>query len=287
MNKYTVAILLALFAATGFAQRPERIVSTSPSITEMLYAVGAGDRVAGVTTFCHYPPEVRDKPKIGTYLNPNLETLLALRPDLIVALEEHGELVDQLRRIGLNVVAVQHNDLAGIYASLEAIGRAVGEEAGARRVIAGIRADLEAVQAKARGLERRRTLFLVGRTPGVIQDLVAVGEGPFLTELIALAGGVNLLAEAGTHYPRAPIEEIYARDPQVVIDMGDMSDTDNVPEGHKQKVVALWRTKFPQLAAVRSGRVYAVAEDIFVVPGPRVGEAARALLRMIHPEASE
>lgn len=276
--------VLLLLAASASAQ-PARILSGAPSITEMLYALGLGDRVVGVTEFCHYPPEVREKPKIGSYLKPSIETILTMRPDLTVILKEHAELGERLRRVGVKTLAVQHNDLAGIYASLRAIGEAAGVESAAEERIGEIRAALRDVERRAAGLPKRKTMFVVGRSPGVLSDLFCVGRGSYLNELMASAGGVNIFAEAGQAYPRVPLEEIIARAPEVVIDMGDMSDTDRVTEEHRRSVGGLWQRALPALPAVREGRVYPVSNDIFVVPGPRVTEAAEALLEMIHPEA--
>ncbi len=282
------ALLLALaLAAVGAAEAPRRIVSAAPSITEMLYAVGAGDRVAGVTDYCHYPPQVRQKAKVGSYLEPNMEIILSLRPDLVVVLAEHGDLRDQLERVGLDVLAIQHNDLAGIERSLLKLGQRLGDSEAGERAAAEVRAGLQAVRERAASLPKRKTVFVIGRTPGTVQDLMVVGGGPFLNELIEAAGGVNLFGAAIGHYPRIGREEIYAGAPEVIIDMGDMAVTDGVTEAHERAVVELWLRAFPRLPAVRGRRVYAVAEDHFVVPGPRVVEAARALLGMIHPEAAE
>ena len=278
------ALALVLFA-TGLQAAPQRIISAAPSITEMLYALGVGDRVAGVTGFCHYPPEVRQKPKIGTYLDPNMEEILTLRPDLVIILEEHGALREQLERVGLEVMAIQHNDLAGIEKSLLALGEQLGvREAGVREA-EKVRAGLARVRELAASLPKRKTIFVIGRTPGTVQDLMVVGKGPFLNELIEAAGGANLFRDTIGFYPRIPREEIYAGAPDVIIDMGDMAVTDGVTPEHKRSVVELWRKAFPKLPAVRESRVYAVAEDHFVVPGPRVVRAAWDLLRMIHPEA--
>ncbi len=114
----------ALLAAAPTS--PKRIISTAPSITEMLYALELGDRVVGVTTYCHYPPEVRNKPKIGTYLTPNFETTLALEPDLVVVLKEHRELGEKLRGFGLPVLDLQHNTLEDIYQSMLTLGKRTG-----------------------------------------------------------------------------------------------------------------------------------------------------------------
>ena len=285
----TLRLLIAtLFLAIGAsAAQPQRIVSGAPSITEMLYALGLGDRVVGVTEFCHYPPEVREKPKIGSYMSPSVETILSMRPDMVVVLEEHQGLAARLERVGLKTLAVQHNDLAGIYTSLRDIGEAAGVTPTAEKVVAGIQAELAEVAALAERLPRRKTMFVVGRSPGSLHDLVCVGRGSFLNELIELAGGENLFQSTASFYPKIGREEILARRPEVVVDMGDMSDTDEVTEAHRQSVAGLWKQELPDLPAVRSGRVYAVAEDLFVVPGPRVGETARRFLEMIHPEAAK
>jgi iron complex transport system substrate-binding protein len=278
--------MLWLLAPPAASAAPQRIISTAPSITEMLYAVGLGNRVVGVTSFCHYPPEVRKKPKIGSYMYPNLETMLALRPDLIVVLKEHAGLAAQLRQLRLNVLELQHNDLAGLFESIRTLGRNTGAEAAAESLVSSIRRDLEQIRARSEGLERRSVLFIVGRAPGMIRDLVIVGRGSFLNELIAIAGGRNLFGDSATFYPKISLEEIYAGRPDVIVDMGDMSDTDRVTEEHRRSVAELWK-ELPTVPAVQTGRVYAVANDIFVVPGPRVVETARELFKMIHPEAAQ
>lgn len=277
------AFFVVLCLGSAAAEPPHRIVSTAPSITEMLYALNLGDRVVGVTIYCHYPPEARSKPKIGTYLKPDLEAVLQLKPDLVVGLKRFTDLGPKLRRFGVRVLELDHGTLEDIYRSLLALGQRTVTEGTARDKVTVIRDELGKIQSRLAAQPRRRVMFIVGRTPGTVQDLVAVGRASFLNELIAITGGENIFQDSVAGYPRVSREEIFARRPEVIIDMGDMADTDHVAVEHKKSVVALWE-KFPMLPAVRSGRVYAVASDIFVVPGPRVVEAARELARMIHPE---
>jgi iron complex transport system substrate-binding protein len=123
-------------------------------------------------------------------------------------------------------------------------------------------------------------MFVVGRNPGQLTGLVVVGRDSYLNELIDLAGGHNIFADAPVSYPKISAEEILSRQPDVIIDMGDMADTDGVSAGHLAEVRALY-SKLPQLTAVKTGRVFAVASDIYVVPGPRVVDAAREFERMI------
>jgi len=289
LRRPALAISLAaatlLVALPAAAQTPKRIISAAPSITEMLYALGLGDRVVGVTEFCHYPPEVRQKPKIGSYMRPNLETILAMRPDLAVVLREHGELVTQMERLKLPVLALWHNTLEEIMASILELGQETGVPGRARRQVAEMRASLDEVRLKVAALPRRKVMFIIGRTPGTIQDLMVVGHSSFLNELMTIAGGENVFQNAAGFYPRIPREEIYARRPDVIIDMGDMADTDRVTEQHKREVRRLWNS-LSDIPAVKAGQIYPVADDRFVVPGPRVVETARLFLEMIHPEAA-
>lgn len=279
--------LCLLFAAAVSAQTPQRIVSAAPSITEMLYALGLGDRVVGVTEYCDFPPEVEQKAKIGSYLNPSMETIVAMRPDLAVVLEEHGALIEKLERVNVPVLAVQHNDVAGIYASLRAVADRVGVRPEAERRIAEIRTALERVRTKSVGLKKRKTIFVIGRTPDTLSNLVCVGRGSFLNELIEAAGGINALADTVAFYPRISREALLAGGAEVVVDMGDMSGNVDASDEHKRSVVKLWQNGFPDMPAVRAGRVYAVDDDRFVVPGPRIGETAELFFRMIHPEATQ
>jgi iron complex transport system substrate-binding protein len=127
-------------------------------------------------------------------------------------------------------------------------------------------------------------MFVVGRTPGALEGIVAVGRSSYLNEVIEAAGGENIFRDSVAAYPKVPLEEILARDPEVIVDMGEMAQTGDVTEARKQSVVALWQ-RYGMLQAVKRARVFAVASDIFVVPGPRVIEAVRAFARMLHPEA--
>jgi iron complex transport system substrate-binding protein len=127
-------------------------------------------------------------------------------------------------------------------------------------------------------------LFVVGRTPGLLEGLVTFSKSAYLNELIELAGGENVFRDAPSSYPKVSLEEVLARNPEVILDMGDMGDTDQVTEQQRRQAVALW-SRLSSVDAVRRGRVYAVTSDIFIVPGPRIVEAARELARRIHPEA--
>lgn len=273
-------LMLAVLASTA----PRRIVSTAPSITEMLYAVGLGSRVAGVTTYCHYPPDARTKPKVGSYTEPNLERIASLSPDLVIIQKNPINLAARLRSLNLNVLEVSHDTIDEVYRSMRRIADAGGTGVQARRVIEDMKAQLADIHGRTARFPKARMMFVVGRAPNRVEDLIAVGRASYLNGIIELAGGENIFKDAVAAYPKVGMEDVLARNPQVIVDMGDMSQTEGVTEEHKRTVVKLW-SRYSAIAAVRNRRVFAVASDVFTVPGPRMVDAARAFAKMLHPEA--
>jgi iron complex transport system substrate-binding protein len=278
-------LLLWLAAATlVFGQAPKRIVSTAPSITELLYALGLGDRVAGVDRFSRYPAEALRKPKIGDYANPNLEAIAALRPDLVIIPVNPVNLANRLGTLRLKVLEIDQDSIAKLYDSFRIIGQATGAPAEAAKLSSAVRGQLEAVRVRAAPLKKTRMMFVVGRTPNRLDGLIVVGEASYLNEIIELAGGENVFRDAVASYPGVSLEEVLARNPDVIVDMGDMADTVGVTDAHKREVTSLWE-RLASVSAVKQHRVYAVASDIYVQPGPRVVDAAKAFLQMLHPDA--
>jgi len=274
----------ALSCSNTFAQPPQRIVSTAPSITELLYALGLGDRVVGVDRFSRYPPESLRKAKIGDYVNPNLETIASLRPDLVIIPTNPVKLAERLAVLRLKVLELDQESIAKLYESFRSVGQATGATAQAAKLESTVRGQLEAVRARAAPLKKTRVMFVVGRTPNRLDGLIVVGQASYLNEIIALAGGENVFRDAVASYPEVSLEEVLARNPDVIVDMGDMADTVGVTDEHKREVTSLWE-RLSSVAAVKQHRVYAVASDVYVVPGPRVVDAAKAFLEMLHPEA--
>lgn len=263
---------------------PQRIVSTAPSITELLYALGLGDRVVGVDRFSRYPPETLKKPKIGDYANPNLETIASLRPDLVIIPTNPVKLTERLGTLRLKVLEIDQESIAKLYESFRLIGQATGATAQAAKLTLTVQAQLEAIRMRSAPLKKTRMMFVVGRTPNRLDGLIVVGQASYLNEIITLAGGENVFRDAVASYPGVSLEEVLARNPDVIFDMGDMADTVGVTDQHKREVTNLWE-RLNSVSAVKQHRVYAVASDIYVVPGPRVVDAAKAFLQMLHPEA--
>ncbi len=278
-------VLVLSMASLALAEGvPKRLVSTAPSITETLFALGLGDRVVGVSEYCRYPPEAARKPRIGSYLAPNAEVILAMRPDVVFVEEVNARAASTLPEVGFKRVLLRHRSIADIYQSIEKIADAAGEASRGTKLIEEIRRELAAIEARTSKLPKRRVLFLVGRTPGTLQGMVAVGHGTYINELIRIAGGVNAVEDAGPAYPNVSLEVILGRNPEVIIDRGDMSQAEKQNAAHEAEVRKLWQS-LPSVEAVKQHRVHAVSDDFWVVPGPRVVDAARALEKLLHPEA--
>jgi len=275
-----------LFSAAANGQAGGKIVSTAPGFTETLFALGAGPRVAAVSQFCHFPPEVEKLPRVGTYLDPNVEAIVRLQPSLALVHAEQKQAVDQLRRTGVPVLAVRNTTLEDMLTSIRQIGDAVGLADNGVRLQRDLRARLAAVSQRAEGQPRRTLLFVVGRTPGRLDGMIAVGKGSMTYEIIRIAGGRNILDDSPVAYPRISLEGVLRLNPDVIVDMGDMAVTKGVTRQHMDSVVRLWEAQ-SGVRAAKEKSVHAVAADIFVVPGPRVVEAAEAFARMLRPGSTK
>jgi iron complex transport system substrate-binding protein len=241
--------------------------------------------VVGDTTYCTYPADARTKPKIGTFLDPDLERILALRPDLVLVIKNPIGVTGKLRSLGLRAEELDQDSVADILSSLRRIGQLTGRDADAARLIAALRAELDSVRRLAASRSRRSALFLVGRAPGTLQGMVGAGPGTFIDELLQIAGASNVLASSPMQYPNVSLEQILTRDPDVILDMGDFAHAEGRPGQPAEQILALWAA-YPRLRAVSGHRVQVIASDVFVRPGPRMGEAARALISLIHPEVA-
>ncbi len=277
-------VTLLLVACGLLAAAPSnRIVSTAPSITEILYSLGLGSRVVGDTTFCTYPPEARNKPKVGTFLQPDYERILSLRPDLVLIIKNPIGVTQKLRSLGLNAEELDQDKVGDIFDSLLRVGALTGKQAEASRLVASLRAQLDEVRVAAAARPSRSTLFLVGRSSGTLQGMVGAGPGTFIDELLQIAGASNALAGAPMQYPNVSLEQILTRDPEVILDLGDFAHAEGHTGQPEAMIQALWAA-YPRLRAVRDHHVRVIDTDVLVRPGPRMAEAARILLSLVHPE---
>jgi len=254
------------------AEAPRRIVSLAPSVTETLFALGFGDRLAGVTTYCDYPAEARKLPKIGDFMNPSLEAVVAKRPDLVIGVAGATDPVKarEMGWLGLKVVLVSVSNLSDILAAIRSISALLGNEKEGEKLIAKIAAQVEDVKRRIAPAARRSVLMVVG-----FQPLISVGGKNFIDELITLAGGDNIARSAAQPWLNLPDEVVVAKAPQVIIEAGMGSEWG--------KSVKRWGD-LRSIPAVREGRVYSYSSDKILRPGPRFGEALAELARLIHPE---
>ncbi len=278
-----LALLLACVCVSGLygAQAPSRIVSTSPSITETLFALELGDRVVAVSRYCRFPPAVAALPKVGTFLQPDVELIARLRPDLAIVHPGPNGLERRLQTVKVPFITVERGGLASVFSSIRTIGEAAAVPDRAEALVTTIEARLNRVRAAVAGRRPQRVLLIVGRRPGTLTDLVAVGRSSYMSDLATIAGGVNVLSDQRLpEYPRISMETVIRLAPDVIIDAGDMGDT---PQGRRSRQAlteGLWKRQ--QIGAARVGRVHAVVSDAFVIPGPRVVEAAETMALWLH-----
>ena len=268
-------------ASLAVAAAPQRIISTSPSVTEILYGVGAFDHVVAVSEYCTYPPEVKKLPRVGKWADANLEEIVSLHPDLVILTTAQIPFVeDHLRQLGIRSLAVPDRSLEDVFTAIQLIGKATGHEAQARDLSEHVHARLDAIRTRTRNLPRLRVLLIVDRTPGTLHDLYAATKGGFLADLIQIAGGDCVAAPAKIGYGKISEEAVVELRPQIIIDFVHGS-TGRFAEDAR----AVWGD-LKELEAVRSGRVYPVNNDFLPHPSQFVADTAELFAGIIHPEAS-
>ncbi|HLJ48430.1 MAG TPA: ABC transporter substrate-binding protein [Bryobacteraceae bacterium] len=275
-----LAAALVAFVAANAAPPPQRIVSASPNVTEILYGVGAFNRVVGVTEFCTYPPEAKKLPRIGGWESNNLEAVVALRPDIVILTEPQAPFMEsQLQKLGLHTLAVPSQRLDDVFKAIAMIGRVTGHETQAAELEKDMRAKLDAVRNRTSKLPRRRVLLVVDRTPGTLRDLIVATKGSFLADLLVIAGGECVGEPSNQGYERISKEAIVALDPDLVVDFVHGSK-DRMGEDPQ----AVWRD-LHELRAVRDGRVYPVRDDFLPHASQLVDKTAELFAHILHPEA--
>ena len=257
-----------------------RIISLVPAVTEMLFAIGAGDRVVGISSYDRYPPEALKRPAVGGLIDPDFERILSLKPDLVVTYGTQSELIDRLRRARIDLFNYEHAGLADITVTLRALGARVGLAEPAAKVAAAVERDLEAVRSRVAGRPRPRTALIIGRELGTLRGLHASAGVGFLHDILVTAGGTDVFADVQRQSLQVSTEVLLARAPEIIIEM-------HPPEGWTPDRVArereVWRG-LPGLPAVRNSRIHVLSDHRFIVPGPRVAEAARMVSEILHPK---
>lgn len=256
------------------AKAPTRIVSLAPSVTEILFAIGLQEQIVGVTEFCDYPPEAKQKPKVG-YTHPNIEVIVSLQPDLVLAPRSflRADLLVKLEQLKIPTFIVDPETFEEIPSRIQLIGRMVDRSASADAVAKAMRERIAAIRSKTEGLPRVRVLYVLNSQP-----LITVGPGSFIHQVIGLAGGINIASNVSVPYPRLNMEAVLKEDPEFIV--FPIGKTDAIPPGDQQ----LWR-QWISLSAVKQGQLHQLPSDLLNRPGPRVVEGLERLARILHPEA--
>jgi iron complex transport system substrate-binding protein len=274
-----LAAILFVLASTG-EQRPTRIISLIPAVTEMLFAIGAGPQVVAVSSFDEYPPEVKNLQRVGALLDPDVERILALRPDLVVVYGSQEDLQRQLERAKIPMYLYRHGGLPHVTVTIRELGDRVGRAAESAEVIRRVDEQLADIRRRVRGRPRPKTLVVFGRETGALRGIYASGGYGFINDMLDVAGGENLFADIKRESVQATTETILSRKPEVIIELrGDKYDAAQIA-----RETTVWQT-VSALPAVRSGRVHFIVDARTVVPGPRVAEGAKLIARALHPDA--
>ncbi len=255
------------------AKAPVRVVSLAPSITEMLFALGLDEQIVGVTEFCDYPAGAKSKAKVG-YANPNMETIIGLQPDMVLAPKDflRPDLQVKLEQLKIPVFVLDAKTLEDIPLQLHTLGTMFEKNSAANDVTQRMRQRMTELKLKVETLPKKRVLYVLNSQP-----LISVGPGSFIHQMIGVAGGVNVAAQAGVAYPRLSMETVLKEDPEVLI--FPSGEVETVPRSEQQQ----WR-RWDSLSAVKQQRFHEVSSNLLNRPGPRVIDGLEQLVRAIHPE---
>ncbi|MFC1848749.1 ABC transporter substrate-binding protein [candidate division CSSED10-310 bacterium] len=269
-----------LSSPSALQSKPSRIICMAPNITETVFALGGGSTVVGVADFTTYPPQAKNLPRVGGYIDPNYEKILVLRPDLIIIQGIHSQLADFCRKKSIRLLAVDMNDLASIYSGMREIGQAIGRGETAQHFVSSIQRDLARIRGRVQGRKRPLIFISLGRKIGTLLGLFTTGNNSFVGELIDLAGGENVFASLQSFYPQISKEALIKRGPDMII---ETFAGQTLTPRERNQIIADWDA-LPMLPAVKNKNIVVVTADFLLIPGPRLVQSAAYLARIFHPE---
>ena len=259
---------------------PRRIISLIPAVTEMLFAIGGGPQVVAVSSFDRYPSEVAKLQRVGALLDPDVERILSLRPDLVAIYASQTDLRSQLERAKIPIYVYSHAGLADVFVTLREIGERVGHSREAADLARSVQSQLAAVRVRLAGRPRPRTLIVFDRETLTLRGIYASGGIGFVHDMVDAAGGDNVFTDVKQQSVQATTELILARRPDAILELrGDPFAADM-----KAKEIGVWRA-LASLPAVRNSRVYFLDDQKTIVPGPRIGDGIEVIARTLHPDA--
>ncbi len=255
---------------------PQKIVSLAPSNTEILFYLGLGDRVVGDTTYCDYPEEAKSINKIGGFKDPSIEKIVALKPDLVLATDMHEQIIKQLEDAGLTVLVLNPNTIEEIINSIQLVGRAAGVETKAFDLTQSLRDRVNTVNNKLANItaDQRPTVYYEMWN----EPIMTVGKGTLISDIIKLAGGINIADDISEQYPQISEEVIIAKNPQVMVNS----------YGHDTRLITpaqiAARKGWQGIAFVKNNRIYTIDSDLLTLPGPRIVDGLEQMATDLYPE---
>ena len=273
-SPYGVVVIDDLGREVRFNYLPQKIVSLDPSITEILFALRLNNEVVGVTDYCDYPEQARSKSKVGGYIDPNVEAIALLEPDLVVTTLKINtpRLIQQLEDFGIKVFVLDPKKIEDIFKNISSLAKLTYREERAGELLGALNGRLHEVRKKVAGISRPGVFLEMGKDP-----LISVGPGSFAHDLIEIAGGRNVASQSSSRYRKYTLEEIILADPEVIIICSMISD--DLCLAQKK-----WWKKWTNMCAVRNGRIYVIEANLLTRPGPRMIDGLMELAKAIHPE---
>ena len=259
----------------NIGEMPERIVSHVPPITETLFALGLGDRVVGVSDYCDYPEEALEKPSVGDYYKPSVETIVAQDPDLVIT-DGHSDSISALDSLGIDYLVIDPKDIDGIFRDIELLGKVTGVEARADELIRDMETAISDVEERVTGASAVRVLYIIDATD--MNNPWTAGPGSFVDSLISMAGGENIASQAPAPWAQFSIEAVLSTDPEIII----------IPSSHGTAITPLDTFKehpaWKEVTAVKQDAIYIIDGDLVDGYGPRIIQGLEEIARIIHPE---
>ena len=247
----------------------QKVVSLAPGVTEIVFALGRGDKLVGVTKFCDYPAAAAKISKIGGFLDINMEALVALAPDIVITYPEHEAKLAFLRGRA-TILTVRHGRLADLLQSIADIGRALHAESEARLLVNSIQGKMAVIAARVKGRKKVRTLIIAGRNADELKNMYIIGKKDFINDLLEIAGGSNVY-QGEVDYPSISLESVIFLNPEFIFEIS--AHYEGIAD---QEIFDLWRP-YRMVTAVARGQVRVIKDSFWLRPGPRVGQIAEDL----------
>ena len=261
-----------------FDNPPERIISVSPSATEILGVIDADSLLVGVSIYSYYPPSVKGLPKVGSYVKPNIEQIISLNPDLVIMSFEGAPRsdVDKLRRLNINVAVLRSEEFSDIIKNITWLGKVLQHQKEAEEAAGNLERRYEEIRSLVKEIPKPGAFYSIALNP-----IISVGAKSFINSLIHDAGGINITGDIDQAYPKLTIESVIARSPDILVFSSGMGNELNM-EGQ----ISFWQ-RWKNIPAVRNHRFIEIDHDIINRPGPRVVQALALLAQQFHPEKAE